>query len=76
MVAAKCDLAVLVLAGGGSERFGSNKALAELGGKPLASHVIERLGIQTSNMIAIKAKSDEELAHLGVPLVSDSIWQG
>jgi molybdopterin-guanine dinucleotide biosynthesis protein A len=34
---------VIILAGGESSRFGSNKALALLAGKPLVSHVAERL---------------------------------
>jgi molybdopterin-guanine dinucleotide biosynthesis protein A len=34
---------VVILAGGQSSRFGSNKALALLAGKPLISHVTERL---------------------------------
>jgi molybdopterin-guanine dinucleotide biosynthesis protein A len=33
----------IILAGGQSSRFGSNKALALLAGKPLVSHVTERL---------------------------------
>ena len=71
-----CDISILVLAGGGSKRFGSNKALAELGDKPLVSHVIERLRPQTSGRIAINAKNGAEFAHLGVPIVSDGVWQG
>jgi len=35
--------AAIVLAGGRSLRFGSNKALQTLGGKPLICHVIDRL---------------------------------
>lgn len=75
-MAATCDIPVLVLAGGGSERFGSNKALADFGGKPLIAHVIERLATQTTGAIAINAQTDGELAHLGAPIVSDDVWHG
>ena len=40
-----------VLAGGRSRRFGSDKALALLGGKPLIEHAIEALGAQTDAVI-------------------------
>lgn len=36
-----------VLAGGRARRFGSDKALALLAGKPLIEHVIEALAVQT-----------------------------
>lgn len=40
-----------VLAGGQSRRFGSDKALALLGGKPLIEHAIEALAAQTDAVI-------------------------
>lgn len=40
-----------VLAGGQSRRFGSDKALAMLGGKPLIEHAIEALSAQTESVI-------------------------
>lgn len=40
-----------VLAGGRSSRFGSDKALALLGGKPLIEHVIAALGAQADAVI-------------------------
>ncbi len=40
-----------VLAGGESRRFGSDKALALLGGKPLIEHAIEALAARTETVI-------------------------
>lgn len=40
-----------IIAGGQSRRFGSDKALAEIGGKPLLDHVAEALRRQTDALI-------------------------
>lgn len=40
-----------VLAGGGSRRFGSDKALAQYKGKPLIDHAIARLGEITDTVV-------------------------
>jgi molybdopterin-guanine dinucleotide biosynthesis protein A len=45
--------AAIVLAGGESSRFGSNKALAVLAGKPLISHVTRRLSNVVDEMLII-----------------------
>ncbi len=47
--------AVIILAGGQSSRFGQNKALARLAGKPLITHVLDRL----------RAVGDEFLVSIG-----------
>jgi molybdopterin-guanine dinucleotide biosynthesis protein A len=44
---------VIILAGGESSRFGSNKALALLAGKPLVSHVAERLSRITDETLVV-----------------------
>lgn len=51
------QLTVLVLAGGYSERFGCNKALYEVNGRPLISYVLERAKCLSKNVI-ISAKLD------------------
>jgi molybdopterin-guanine dinucleotide biosynthesis protein A len=55
---------VIILAGGESSRFGSNKALALLGGKPLVCHIAERLSrIADETLVVIgrlEPKSDYE----------------
>ncbi|MBT8061298.1 MAG: NTP transferase domain-containing protein, partial [Gammaproteobacteria bacterium] len=40
-----------VLCGGKSSRLGGDKARAELGGKPLLDHVIERLQPQVEDVV-------------------------
>ena len=42
-----------VLAGGQSRRFGSDKALALLAGKPLIDHVIDRLAVQVAALVVV-----------------------
>ena len=42
-----------ILAGGASRRFGSDKALAEIGGRPMLAHVAERLSRQCNAVIVV-----------------------
>lgn len=78
------NVPVCILAGGASRRFGSNKALAKLQGKPLVQHILERLRVQTRGPIALNvgaAVSGEPviakpLAHLGLPILPDNAWEG
>ena len=60
----------LILAGGLSRRMGSNKALKQLGDRPLLSHVIERIRPQVS-YLALNAPHGwpEEF---GLPVVPDT----
>lgn len=67
---------VCILAGGASQRFGEDKALALLHGRPLLAHVLERVAGQTSGPIAINAGSAEALATFELPVLEDSAWQG
>ena len=62
-----------IIAGGKSRRMGQDKAFIEWRGKTLITHVIERLSVQTDQLI-INANSD--LEHLGIVIVPDKIETG
>lgn len=64
--------AAVILAGGQSSRMGgSHKALMELGGQSLLSHVISRLENQVDTLL-LNCESDTHLFDgYGLPLVSD-----
>lgn len=68
------DLIGVVLAGGLSRRMGEQeKSLLELGGKPIISHVIERLKSQTSNIL-INANGDPaRFSRFGLPVQADTV---
>ncbi|HWJ69317.1 MAG TPA: molybdenum cofactor guanylyltransferase [Sphingobium sp.] len=55
-----------VIAGGKSTRFGSDKALAALRGRPLIDHVTETLAAQTAQVVICGR------AHGGLPMVADT----
>lgn len=48
-----------VLAGGRSSRFGSDKALAPLGGKPLIAHVVDALRPQVAQLLICGRQWDD-----------------
>ncbi|MBB3947727.1 molybdopterin-guanine dinucleotide biosynthesis protein A [Rhizobium skierniewicense] len=60
----------LILAGGLSRRMGTNKALSQLGGKPLLTHVIERVHPQVSKLALNAAEAWAQTFEL--PLVPDT----
>jgi len=69
----------LVLAGGRGVRFGGDKALAALGGRPLIGHVIEGLRGQSLQPaeIAISANGDAgRFAGFGLPVLQDGEFAG
>ncbi len=55
----KLNIPVVILSGGLSSRFGSNKALANLDGKRLVDQLIERLREQTAAPIVINAADEK-----------------
>lgn len=61
----------VILAGGRSSRFGGSKALAELGGKPLIGHVIERLRPQVDLVALSVEKASPDLDFLGLEQIED-----
>jgi len=50
------DLAGIILAGGGSRRFGADKAAALLDGRPMIAHVAERLSSQVHHVALAGAR--------------------
>lgn len=70
MSTANC--AALVLAGGQSARMGAdNKALAELCGRPMLSHVLARLQGQVATLALGVAPGQQGLDTFGLPLIED-----
>lgn len=63
-------LALLILAGGRSERWGTEKALVEVEGRPLVLHVLERLGGLSEERI-VSCKAGMRLKLEGVRVVED-----
>ncbi|MDW6023696.1 molybdenum cofactor guanylyltransferase MobA [Mesorhizobium sp. BAC0120] len=66
--------AAIVLAGGRSARMGGgDKSLLTLGGRPLLSHVLDRL-IPQADKIAISANGDpSRFAQFGLPVLPDTM---
>ena len=62
---------VIILAGGGSRRFGSHKALAEWRGKRLVDHVAERIGSMGNITILVTNPLPEEPDWPGDKVVYD-----
>lgn len=61
-----------ILAGGASRRFGSDKALVEIDGKPMLAHVAQRLSTQCEALVVVGRDwphlvrvEDRPLPHLG-----------
>ncbi len=73
MPSIKEQIAGVVLAGGLSRRMGGgDKALRELGGKPLMLHVIERLSRQ-ADPLSINANGDaSRFSAYGLPVIPDA----
>jgi molybdopterin-guanine dinucleotide biosynthesis protein A len=68
----RAELSGIVLAGGKSQRMGRNKALMELGGKTLISHVLDKLTRLCDELI-VSANELELYADLPARIVPDQI---
>jgi len=62
----------VILAGGKSSRFGSNKAFADVNGRPLIERVIEVTGSVFDSLIII-TNDPGEYSSLGIPMYEDII---
>ena len=67
------DLPCVILAGGQSRRFGSNKAFAPFQGKRLIDHLITRIRQQSAGSIAINAPTGVGLDDMSQPLIADQL---
>lgn len=63
-------LSLAILAGGGSERMGQDKALKPFLGRPLIQRVLDRLA-RLTNEIIVAANQPEKYAFLGLPIYPD-----
>lgn len=63
-------VAGVILAGGRSKRFGRNKALADLAGKPLIEYVATTLGTLFSSCL-LATSDPEPYSFLGLPVTAD-----
>jgi len=75
---AKDDITGLVLAGGLGRRMrenggGTNKALRLFEGRPMVSHVIERLSSQVGSIMLNANQDHDAFAAYGLPIVSDEL---
>ena len=64
------DITGVILAGGKSSRFGSNKALAPWQGKPLIQHAADTLTTVFSDCLIV-TNAPTEYEFLGLPMISD-----
>ncbi|HEX6399302.1 MAG TPA: molybdenum cofactor guanylyltransferase [Actinomycetota bacterium] len=60
MSRSRADVTAVVLAGGASRRFGSDKLSADLGGRPLLHHPIERLLDVCEEVVVVLSPGGEE----------------
>lgn len=74
MAEERCNIAGVILAGGLARRMGGgDKALIDLGGRPLVAHVIARLSPQTDRIILNANGDPERFAEFDLPVVPDPI---
>ncbi|RLB18862.1 MAG: molybdenum cofactor guanylyltransferase [Deltaproteobacteria bacterium] len=66
------DIIGVILAGGKSTRYGRNKALEQIQGRPLIEHVIQVMSCLFKD-IMLMTNTPDEYAYLGLPMVEDII---
>ena len=66
------DLSAVILAGGKSSRMGKAKALLPFDGKPLITHLVDRLAERFADIVVVAAP-DRTLPVLPVAFVSDEV---
>lgn len=74
----KPEIAVCILAGGSSRRFGGHEAFAGSGGKPLLANVIDRNRPQTEGPVLINANDAPAFSAFGLPIIppgSNASWR-
>ena len=69
----KANIPVVILSGGLSSRFGSNKALAKLDGERLVDQLIDRLSLQTSAPIVINAPDENSYGLPDNDFIADEV---
>ena len=62
----------LVLAGGRSSRMDGNKAFAQLGGRCILEHVLERLEPQADTVLISANEPSERYQRFGRPVLADT----
>ena len=70
----KATITGVILAGGQGRRMGgADKGLQELGGRPMAAHVLERLAPQVGAVLISANRNLERYAELGCPVLPDTL---
>ena len=64
---------VVILSGGLSRRFGSNKALARLDGERLIDRLMDRLANQTSGPIVVNAPDEDAYGLPAIEFIEDEV---
>jgi len=64
---------VVLCGGAGSRMGGADKPLLELAGRPLISHVLERLTPQVDEVVISANRHRDAYAALGMPVVADAV---
>ena len=67
-------IAAIVLAAGKSSRMGSNKLLAELGGKPLVVHSVEKLkSSSVQDVVVVTGNGADQVKEVLLPFAVDAV---